>query len=82
MILPLMGVGSILKSPVWMMVPTGVWMAKQTASAMEWFTWMNSTLKRPARMTSPASQVTSLVLSTNRCSSSFSFTRPKVIRVA
>ena len=30
-----------------MTVPTGVWMAKATASAMEWFTWMNSTEKQP-----------------------------------
>ena len=36
MILPLMGVGSILKSPVWITVPTGHLMAKLTASAMEW----------------------------------------------
>ena len=46
---PSMGVESILKSPVWTTVPIRVWMAKATASAMEWFTWMNSTVNLPAR---------------------------------
>ena len=79
---PWMGVESILKSPVWTHMPTGVLMAKATASAMEWLTWMNSTLNRPALTTSPASQVMSLVLSSRRCSSSLSFTSPAVMRVA
>ena len=60
---PWIGVGSILKSPVNTTVPTGVRMAKATASAMEWFTWMNSTVKHPAFTTSPALWVTSLTLS-------------------
>ncbi len=51
--MPSSNVGSILKSPVMITVPTGVWMAKATASAMEWFTWMNSTEKQPAFTTSP-----------------------------
>ena len=46
---PSMGVESILKSPVWTIVPIRVWMAKATESAMEWFTWMNSTWNLPAR---------------------------------
>ena len=79
---PEMGVGSILKSPVWTTVPTGQVMAKATASAMEWFMWMNSTVNLPARITSPASQVLMVVLSSSLCSSSLSSTRPAVIRVA
>ena len=43
MILPSMGVESILKSPVWTIVPILVRMAKAAESAMEWFTWINST---------------------------------------
>ena len=79
---PWMGVESILKSPVWTQVPTGHLMAKATASAMEWFTWMNSTLNLPAFTTSPASQVMSLVLDSRRCSSSFRRIRPMLMRVA
>ena len=79
---PWMGVASILKSPVWTQVPTGHLMAKATASAMEWFTWMNSTVNLPALITSPASQVMILVLSSSRCSSSFRRIRPALIRVA
>ena len=79
---PWMGVGSILKSPVCTTVPTPHLMAKPQASAMEWFTWMNSTVNLPAFTTSPASQVISLVLFSRRCSSSFSFTSPAVMRVA
>ena len=79
---PETGVGSILKSPVWTHTPAGVWMAKATASAMEWFTWMNSTRKAPARTVSPASQVMSLVLFTRWCSSNFSLMSPADILVA
>ena len=35
---PLMGVRSILKSPVWITTPSGVWMASATESVMLWFT--------------------------------------------
>ena len=76
-----MGVESILKSPVWTMVPILVWMAKATESAMEWFTWMNSTVNLPARTLLPASTVMSLVDFTSWCSSSFSLMRPAVKRV-
>ena len=41
---------------------TGVLMANATASAMEWFTWMNSTVKQPALTFSPASWVNSLTV--------------------
>ena len=78
---PSMGVESILKSPVWTTVPIFVWMAKATESAMEWFTWMNSTVNLPARTLLPASTVMSFVDFTNWCSSSFSLMRPAVKRV-
>ena len=42
-----------------------VWMAKATESAMEWFTWMNSTVNLPARTLLPGSTVMSLVLFTS-----------------
>ena len=79
--MPQEAVGSILKSPVMTTVPTGVRMAKATASAMEWFTWMNSTLKHPALTTSPGLWVTSLTLSSSLCSSSFSLISPLVMAV-
>ena len=78
---PSMGVESILKSPVWTTVPMWVWMAKATESAMEWFTWWNSTLNFPARTVLPGSTVMSLVDFTRPCSSSFSLMRPAVKRV-
>ena len=78
---PSMGVESILKSPVWTTVPMRVWIAKATESAMEWFTWMNSTWNLPAFTVWPASTVTSLVLSSSRCSWSFSRISPAVKRV-
>ena len=78
---PSMGVESILKSPVWTMVPMWVWMAKATESAMEWFTWRNSTLNLPARTILPGSTVMSRVDFTRPCSSSFSLMRPAVKRV-
>ena len=78
---PEMGVGSIFQSPVWTTVPMGVLMAKATASAMEWLTWINSTWNTPARITSPASQVWISVVESRLCSASLSSTRPAVIRV-
>ena len=78
---PSMGVESILKSPVWTMVPMRVWMAKATESAMEWFTWMNSTWNLPARTVLPGSTVMILVESSSLCSWSLSLTRPAVKRV-
>ena len=78
---PSMGVESILKSPVWTMAPILVWMAKAQESAMEWFTWMNSTVNLPARTLLPDSTVISLVDLVSWCSSSFSLMRPAVKRV-
>ena len=75
---PSMGVESILKSPVWTTAPIRVWMAKATESAMEWFTWMNSTWNLPARMVWPASTVMSLVVCSRPCSCSFSLISPAV----
>jgi hypothetical protein len=77
-----MGVGSILKSPVWITVPTGHLIAKLTESAMEWLAWMNSTVNLPAFIVSPASQVIICVLSSRWASSSLSLTSPAVILVA
>ena len=51
---------SILKSPVWLKVPTGVFDAKATASAMEWFRMDKLHTELSAFTTSPASQVMSL----------------------
>src|SRR5215475_10785492 len=45
--LPSIGVGSILKSPVWMIVPTGVLIASANESTIECVTWKKSTLKQP-----------------------------------
>ena len=42
-----MGVGSTLKSPVWMITPSGVVMASATQLTSECVTWMNSIEKRP-----------------------------------
>ena len=75
---PSMGVESILKSPVWTIVPIRVWMAKATESAMEWFTWMNSTWNFPARTVCPGSTVMSFVELTSPCSCNFSLISPAV----
>ena len=78
---PSMGVESILKSPVCRMVPSGVVIANATESAMEWFTWMNSTLNLPALTVMPLSTVTIFVDLRRPCSSSFKRMRPAVRRV-
>jgi len=78
---PSMGVESILKSPVWTTVPSPVWMANATESAIEWFTWMNSTLNLPALTVMPLSTVTIFVDLRRPCSSSFKRMRPAVRRV-
>ncbi len=80
--MPSSAIASILKSPVMTTMPTGVLIAKATASAIEWFTWMNSTWKQPALTVSPASWVWSWTTRSRWCSSSFSFTSPAVRRVA
>ena len=44
------GVGSILKSPVWMMMPAGVRSASEVASAIEWVTRTGSASNGPNRV--------------------------------
>ena len=41
------GVGSTLKSPVWMMTPSGVWIASATQSTRLCVTWIGWTVKGP-----------------------------------
>ena len=43
-----------MKSPECITMPTGVFIARQQASAIEWFTLMNSTEKLPSFIVSPA----------------------------
>ena len=78
---PWMGVMSSLKSPVCTTVPSGVWMARQQASAIEWLTWMNSTVSAPARTLSPALTVRRSGFQGSECSSSLFLTIPMVSRV-
>ncbi len=51
---PFTGVKSILKSPVCTTVPMGVFIARATASAIEWLTFINSISKAPSLNLSPA----------------------------
>ena len=69
---PEIGVTSILKSPVWMTVPSGVPIARATESGMLWFTWINSIVKHPSRKEAPTFFVKICVLYSRSCSSSFS----------
>ena len=64
------------------MMPIGVRMANMNASAMEWFTWMNSTAKQPERMVSPASTTCSsqLLVSPGTRSSSLYLSSSMVMR--
>ena len=78
MVSPLMGVQSILKSPVWTMVPPGVLMANATESGMEWLTWMNLISMQPSRMVLPALTTLSFTLLTRLCSRSLFSTKPSV----
>ena len=54
MVSPMTGVWSILKSPVWIILPAGVSMHSAADSGMEWVTEMNSTEKAPNLSVSPA----------------------------
>ena len=76
------GVRSILKSPVCRMVPSGVVMASATESAIEWLVWMNSILKQPSLMVSPARTRLSLTFWGILCSDSLVSMMPQVRRVA
>ena len=73
-----MGVQSILKSPVWTIVPAGVWIANATASGIEWLTWMNLTLMQPSLIVSPALTTVIFVLLKRLCSRSLLPTSPRV----
>ena len=81
MILPSTGVRSSLKSPEKNTVPTGVFIEIAHASAIEWFTRMNSALNTPSFTTSPASTVFRTGFSLNVCSDSLFATIPTVRRV-
>ena len=59
------------------MVPAGLWMAKATASAMEWFTWMSSTSMQPSWIWLPAG-VTWRLAELRLCSFSLPSIRPMV----
>ena len=75
---PSAGVISILKSPVWTIVPAGLWMARATASAMEWFTWMSSTSMQPICRWDPGGVTCSRAEPVRPCSFSFPSMRPMV----
>ena len=79
---PETGVRSILKSPVCRMMPSGVVMASATESAIEWLVWMNSILKQPSLIVSPARTWLSLTFWGILCSESFVSMMPQVRRVA
>ena len=79
---PSIGVRSSLKSPVCTSIPSGVLMASAQASAMEWFTWMNSTVKdAPSRITSPALTQRRSAFHGRVCSCSLFSMMPSVSRV-
>ena len=75
------GVGSILKSPVWTILPTGVVMPRPTPSTMLCVTRMNWILNGPISTTSLGFTGISSTFWSSSCSMSFSFIRPSVSRV-
>ena len=75
---PSAGVMSILKSPVCTTTPAGLWMARATASAMEWFTWMSSTSMQPSLMWDPGGVTWSRAEPVRPCSFSFPSISPMV----
>ena len=72
------GVWSTLKSPVWNRIPTGVWIAREQASAMLWVVRINSMDKWLNAMTSRGLTTWSLVFCSNPCSLILFSTKPKV----
>ena len=54
------GVGSILKSPVWMITPRGVRIASATHSMVLCVTWKNSILNGPMSIVSPGADFVQL----------------------
>ncbi len=75
---PSVGVQSILKSPVWTIVPAGECIASATASGTEWFTWINSTSMHPRCMWSPGRTITARTFPESPCSFSLLSTSAKV----
>ena len=76
---PTIGVVSILKSPIWITVPTGVLIARAAESAIEWLVRTNSTEKFcPALITFPYFARTSFTLDKRLCSFNLCSTRPIV----
>jgi hypothetical protein len=51
---PMVGAGSIFQSPVWISVPSGVVMARETGSGIEWVTVTASMSNGPTVNRSPA----------------------------
>ncbi len=76
-----MGVWSSLKSPVWTIVPTGVWMPKPTPSGMLWLTSRNSMVNGPRVRGFALLTSFSDTFPCSPCSPSLAFTRPRVRRV-
>src|SRR6266566_2233517 len=74
--LPSTGVWSILKSPEWITMPTGVWIASAVVSGILCATWMNSTLKGPSSTTSPALISRKSTCSASLCSRSLFLMKP------
>ena len=68
---PSIGVVSILKSPVWTIVPPSQRIASPSASGMEWLTWIASTVKPPRVITSPGLMTLSDAELSSPCSRSF-----------
>ena len=70
-----------MKSPVWIMIPTGVVMASATQSGMLCVTRMNSIVNGPIVTTSRGLTVFSRPFASISCSSSFGCTSASVIAV-
>ena len=76
---PSIGVKSTLKSPVWIIVPTGVLIASITESGILCELWINSTLKYfPNFIVSPGLTSFNFVDSSKLCSSNLFFIKPSV----
>ena len=76
------GVKSILKSPVCITVPTGVWIASITESGILCELLINSTWIFPKLTVWPWSTMCNLVLRNNLCSSNLFWIKPTVNLVA
>ena len=75
---PSTGVRSSLKSPVWRIVPCGVWKAVAKPCGTEWVTGMNSTSHGPILRRSPSNTGISSVRSSRPASSMRLRARPSV----